>query len=652
MLKSKRSISIFLSLALTLGAGMSLYCFADEVKTITIVHTNDVHGRAQGDDKELIGYARLKTFVDEQKSKNPNTLLVDAGDTLHGTTFANVSEGQNMIELMNDLGYVLSVPGNHDFNYGYERLVALSKKAKFSYLCANVVKKDGSSDFRGGIVQEVDGIKVGFFGLATPETKYKSSPKNTQNVDFLDYIEASKKQVAELKKQDATVIVAVTHLGLDQSSKERSDLLAKNVEGIDLIIDGHSHTLLEKGQKVGISTIAQTGEYLKNIGVVELKVKDGKVEEISPSVVKYEQAKTLKSDAKIESAIKAAEEKNKPALEKKVGTTLTELVGNRERVRVGETNLGDLVTDAMKKSVSADVAITNGGGIRASIDKGDITMGEILTSFPFTNFVVGLEVKGSDILAALEHGVDKAPESAGKFPHVSGITFSYDITKTAGHRVTDVMINGEKIDNNKIYKLATNDFVSIGGDDYKMFVGAKKYAENALLSDVLVEYIKENGGKVDYKDEPMRIKQLGTQVLATKSADKREIKLETKTNETIPTTHKIMANNKAFTVNGYMIKGKKYFKIRDFAIAFKDSKTPFDVGYNAKSKAVIIKSNKKYSGNDSILQQVVKAPKIVENKQRIIVNGKQNSELKVYIIGGSTFFAYEDMIKLLNLKLK
>ena len=193
MLKNKKALSILLALALTVGIKSQINVFAEESKTITIIHTNDVHGRAQGDDKELIGYAKLKTFFDDTKSKNPNTLLVDAGDTLHGTTFANISEGKSMMELMNAVGFTVSIPGNHDFNYGFDKLLELSKSAKFNYLCANVINKsDKSLAFTPNVIEEVDGVKIGFFGLATPETRYKSSPKNTATVEFADYIETAK----------------------------------------------------------------------------------------------------------------------------------------------------------------------------------------------------------------------------------------------------------------------------------------------------------------------------------------------------------------------------------------------------------------------------------------------------------------------------
>lgn len=650
MLKSKKGICMMFSLALTFS--LSAYSFVSaETKTIRIVHTNDVHGRAEGNDKELIGYAKLKTFFEEQKKENPETVLVDAGDTVHGTTFANILEGKTMVKLMNELGYLASVPGNHDFNFGYDKLVSLSKEAKFDYLCANVVQKDGKSDFKPNMIKEINKVKVGFFGLATPETRFKSSPKNTENVDFLDYIEVGKKQVDELKRQGAEVIVAITHLGIDESSIERSDILAKEVKGIDLIVDGHSHTLLKEGKKVDDTMIVQAGEYLKNIGVVNIDVEDGKVKDIKAGVVMFDQAKDIKPDEKVLAEIQKSADENKPVLEKLVGFTETELVGVRERVRTGETNLGNLITDAMKESTSADLAITNGGGIRATIKKGDIKMGDILTSFPFTNFVVGLEVKGDIIKQALEHGVDKAPEAAGKFPHVSGVTFVYDITKPAGERVSDIMINKEALDLEKTYKLATNDFLAIGGDDYQMFKGQKKFAENALLSDVLVEFIKTKDGKVNYEDKSVRI-----MLKSDEQAKDKENMIEEKSNNTASkgevasTSYKVMINNKSVTVNGYAIDGKQYFKIRDLALAFTDSKTPFDVSYDKEKKSVVLKKNTKYSTKEQKLSSMLpKSPKLMETTQKIMIDELESKNLKVYLIDNSNYFDLAEISNLMGL---
>lgn len=458
------------------------------VKEITILHTNDIHGRAEENEKNgEIGYAKLKTYA----NSIPNSILIDAGDVVHGTTFATISRGESMINLMNDMGYVAMTPGNHDFNYGYDRLKELAGKANFPILAANVITNAGQQELAPNKIIEVNGVKLGIFGLATDETKTKSNPLNTEGVMFLNNVDVAKEQVAKLKAQGAEIIVANVHLGLDESSVNKSSDLAKAVDGIDLIIDGHSHTALPSGKMVNNTLIVQTGGQFSQVGEVKLQVADGKLVTASASLHDYNFFKNVSPDAKILAAIEAIQSANKPYLDKVIGQSAVDLEGLRDKVRTGETNLGNLLTDAMRQVAAADIAITNGGGIRASIEKGDITMGEILTAFPFTNYPVKLEVTGKTVLEALEFGVDKAPESAGKFPHVSGITFKYDPKQAPGQRVFDVKVAGADLDLNKTYTLVTNDFMAVGGDGYEMFKSAKKLSEYPLLSEVLAKYIEK-----------------------------------------------------------------------------------------------------------------------------------------------------------------
>lgn len=488
-MSKKRIIGLMLAFVMMLSVfAMPVEALAAKEQTvITILHTNDVHGNAQEDEKGgKLGFAKLKTFVDSK----PGAILLDAGDMTHGTTFATISSGVSMVELMNSIGYKAMTPGNHDYNYGKEGLAKLSEVAKFLILQANVVDVKGEKTLKANTIIEVDGVKVGVFGIATPETKTKSNPKNTEGLTFVDYIKSAEEQVAELKEQGANVIVALVHLGLDLSSEERSDVLAEKVTGIDVIIDGHSHTELPEGKVVNGALIAQTAYHLKNVGEITITVEEGKVVSKVAKLNTYEELKALEPNAEIVAAIEEVEESNKPFLERVIGKTEVELDGVREKVRAGETNLGNLLTDAMLDISGADVAITNGGGIRASIDAGDITMGEILQSFPFTNYPVVLELKGAEILEALEFGVDSAPEVVGKFPHVGGMTFKYDVNQPAGERVFDVKVGEEALDLEKTYKLVTNDFMAVGGDGYEMFKKGEKVSEFPLLSEVLAKFIE------------------------------------------------------------------------------------------------------------------------------------------------------------------
>lgn len=496
-LQNKKIINLFLSLLLVLSivlAPIKNVALAEEadVVNLVIIHTNDIHGRVEGTD-EIIGYPRLATYIKDLKAENPNVLVLDAGDAVHGLPIVNISYGEAMINLMNAVGYDAMAPGNHDFNFGYERLVKLSQIAEFPILAANVVPVDGEMDLAEYVIKEIGGLKIGIFGLATEETKYKSNPKNTEGVDITDPIAKAKEVVEKLQAEEVDMIIALSHLGLDESSDPKSSDLAEQVEGIDLIVDGHSHTRLEEGKFVGDTLIVQTGYYLNNVGRVNVTFTDGELTSIEAALVTRAEMEEVAEDEDIKAIIEEINKLNEPILNQVVGKTNVRLDGERELVRTQETNLGNLATNALLDVSGADVALTNGGGIRDSIEIGDITKGDVLRVFPFGNYGVKLELTGADILAALEHGVKDYPETSGGFPHVAGMTFKIDPAAEAGNRVYDVYIQGEPLDLEKTYTLVTNDFLAVGGDGYTTLANGVKLAEYPALDEILYAYIEKLG---------------------------------------------------------------------------------------------------------------------------------------------------------------
>ncbi|MFZ5969379.1 MAG: 5'-nucleotidase C-terminal domain-containing protein [Bacillota bacterium] len=490
-MKKLSAVMVILALVFT----MVLPAFAEEQaarKHITILHTNDMHSRIEAGKYDGMGLDKVATLVKEMKAQNPNTLVIDAGDAFHGQTIATLVKGESVAKVMDMIGYDVMAPGNHDFNYGYERLVELDGMTKFPILAANVKKEDGSNLLTPYVIKEVDGVKIGLFGLATPETAYKTHPNNVKGLTFADPVESAKAMVAELKDK-ADIIVAVTHLGLDESSADTSKKVAENVEGIDLIVDGHSHTVLEAGMTVGNTLIVQAGEYDKNLGIVDLYIENGKVVEKSAKLFTKAEAEATAADPEVSALVAQIKEDNNKITSVVVGKTDVALDGERANVRRGETNLGNLITDAMLHTTGADVAFTNGGGIRASIDAGEMTKGEIITVLPFGNYVIVKEIKGEALLAALEHGVDAYPEEAGHFAHVAGLTYKFDANKPVGQRITEVMVGTEKLDVNKAYKVATNDFMAAGGDKYDMFKGTPTLGEYAALDEIVANYVAEKG---------------------------------------------------------------------------------------------------------------------------------------------------------------
>ncbi|TCO74948.1 5'-nucleotidase C-terminal domain-containing protein [Marinisporobacter balticus] len=466
--------------------------YAQTEKEILLFHTNDTHARVEEGKYDGMGFAKIATYIKEQKEKNPNVLVLDAGDAFHGQTIATLVKGESIAKIMNQIGYDAMAAGNHDFDYGKDRTIELDGMTNFPILAANVKKADGTNLLKSYIIKEVDGIRFGIFGLSTPETAYMTHPKNVEGITFTDPVDEAKKMVQELKGQ-VDVIVALTHIGLDESSKVTSEKIAKEVEGIDVMIDGHSHTTLPEGKVVGNTLIASAGEYDKNLGKVTLKFADNKLVSKEAVLITKEEAANTTQDAEVIKVVADIKNGQKSVLSQVVGKTNVSLDGERDHVRVGETNLGNLIADAMLAETKAEVAITNGGGIRASINKGEITKEEIITVLPFGNYIVTKNLTGKQILEALEHGTDAYPEAKGAFPHVGGMTFKIDTNKPVGNRIVDVMVNGAPLELEKTYLVATNDFLAAGGDNYTMFKDAPVLIEFSALDEALIAYMEKLG---------------------------------------------------------------------------------------------------------------------------------------------------------------
>ncbi|MCF0148645.1 MAG: 5'-nucleotidase C-terminal domain-containing protein, partial [Clostridium sp.] len=469
---------------------------------ITLFHTNDTHGRVKVD-KDTIGI----DVISQIKKNTPNSLLLDAGDTLHGLPFATLKKGADIINLMKLAGYDAMTPGNHDFNYGYERLVELAELAKegedgFPIISANTFNKNDSLIDKN-IIKEVDGVKIGIFGLSTEETAYKTNPNNVIGITFRDPIAAAKEQVNELKEKGADIIIALAHIGLDESSQVVATMIADSVDGIDVIIDGHSHSTLKEGITTKNGTlIVSTGEYEKSLGKVVITLDNTSKNLISKkaSLITKDDTLNFEADSIVTNKIKEIDEEQNEFLSRVVGNSKVNLEGSRELSRTHETNLGNLITDAMINETGAEIAITNGGGIRDSINVGEITKGEIVKVLPFGNYIVTKALKGAQIKEILEHGIKAYPSSAGHFPQVSGLSFVFDESREVGNRIVGITINGKPIDMDKVYVVATNDFMAVGGDEYPNFSKVPTLNEYKSLEEALESYINEIGD-VEYSIE-------------------------------------------------------------------------------------------------------------------------------------------------------
>lgn len=458
-------------------------------KSLTILHTNDMHGFFVEGKYDGMGAAKLKTVFDMYTNLG-NTLILDAGDAIQGANLVTLSKGEKAIEIMNALGYDAMVVGNHEFDYGQAELIENEADADFPMLAANVKKADGSDFLTPYVIKTIDGIKVAIFGLATPETIYKSHPDNTIGLTFEDPATVAATLVPQLRGM-ADVVIGLVHLG--DEGITTSEGLATAVDGIDILIDGHSHSTYANGMLVNGALLVSTGSHTKNVGIVELSLKDGAIVAKGAKLFTKSESADIEGDATVGALIETIKAENAIIEDEVVASTPVVLDGERGQVRVGETNLGNLVAEALKDVSGSDVALTNGGGIRTSINVGDITKGEVLTVLPFGNTVRVIELTGADLIAAIENGITDYPETKGAFPHIAGMTVEFDSTKEAGSRVTSLMIGGVAVDEAATYTLATNDFLVAGGDGYKMFKDKNVVAEFGAMDEVLIDYINANG---------------------------------------------------------------------------------------------------------------------------------------------------------------
>lgn len=465
------------------------FAFANETEAvvINILHTNDMHSRV-GESDTGIGYAKLAGLVNQYREEASNVLLLDAGDTFHGENIANLVEGESIANIMNAMKYDAMAPGNHDFNYGQERLLALDELTDFPVLGANVLKEDGTSFLQEYTIFEFEGIKVGVFGLCSPETSFKTHPNNVIGLTFEDPVEIAKAMVEKLQ-DEVDVIIALAHLG--EEGEDTSIKVAEAVEGIDVIVDGHSHSVYEEGSLVNDVLIVSTGEHGQNLGVAEITIEDGNVVSKTAKLISKEETAEIDDDENVLQIITETVEAQDEILAEVIGETAVHLDGEREDVRTKETNLGNLIMDAFLAETGADLAMTNGGGIRSSLEAGEITKGDVITVVPFNNFVITKKLTGSKIKEALEFSVRLYPEANGGFLHVAGLTFSFDPNRAEGERVFNVMVGEEPLDMDKEYIVATHDFLAAGGDGYEMFAGTETINEYPVMNEVVINYIKD-----------------------------------------------------------------------------------------------------------------------------------------------------------------
>ena len=516
----RKFLSVLLAFAMMLSLGVTTLAAEDTAvgttaveqtyagKTV-ILHSNDVHGA-------ITGYACIAALKTDYESRGAEVILVDAGDYSQGTTNVSTTKGADAVAMMNAAGYDVVTIGNHEFDYGYEQLMDNMSKAEFKVVCADVFDADGTTIFDANYTYTTkSGVKVGFFGLLTPEAQTKANPALIKGLTFAidDLWAVSQKQIDALA--DADVVICLSHLGVDEETKPYTSYdLWNNTKGIDMIIDGHSHTVMTKGDKN--EPIQSTGTAFANIGVIVIDDASKKIESNELVAV----TDTMAKDEAVAAAAEKIIDRVKAEYDVKFAVSKVELNGAKapNGNRDSETNNGDLITDAMVWQVLQNkdgltvnedhvVAITNGGGIRAAIKPGDVTKNDINTVLPFGNTVAVVYVTGAELLEALEASTYCTPGAIGGFPQVSGINFTLHTGKAYDanaetypnstyygpksiNRVVINSINGKEFKENEVYAVVTNNFCAAGGDTYYAFASASAQFDTGIpVDEAVMAYI-------------------------------------------------------------------------------------------------------------------------------------------------------------------
>lgn len=492
----------------------------ENVDKIVIFYLNDVNGIVLADDIDgRIGLAKISTFIKQEKKKNKNVLFLSGGDSFFGSLLSNSSRGEMMIKIFNEMGLDGSAIGNRDFYYGYGRLNELKAIAKFPFLMANIIEQNGNrSIFQKNYLINVGGYNVGVFGLSNPYLMQNATSVSLTNLAFLDPTTVANAQVKILQKKGANIIIALTHLGVDASIplEYRSVALA-NVEGVNIVIDGHIVNPLTNGLRLGSTIVNSAGQDSVYLGKLTIEI-DGKNVSYNSVLLDSEAFVNVKEDKNIMKIIKSYDkDKENPYpdfkldlpidLEAQINDTRTDstifsilLANALKNYQLTADNVENKLTknilninedkSQIQNNVAIDVAMINAGFIKRSIYAGAIGFEDIFNALPYENYGLVVKLKGWEIKEALEKSVSRLPEPWAGFLHVSGITFDVDQKLPVGQRVSKIKFKDKDIDNNALYNVLISDYLYKGKDEYLMFVDKPIVAKTPYLSHIFMNYLK------------------------------------------------------------------------------------------------------------------------------------------------------------------
>jgi 2',3'-cyclic-nucleotide 2'-phosphodiesterase (5'-nucleotidase family) len=454
---------------------------------VTLLHFNDFHGHLLPEKPDQAGHsigglARMATMVQQTRRWNDAhhvpTLLLEAGDILQGTPLSTVYKGEPDFTCLNMMGVDFMTLGNHEFDFGMPNLLLRMEQAAFPVRSANVLREGKMLTGTGIMLKRVGEETAAIVGLTTPDTKIESARENVADLEFTDAAQTMRREIGRLPAH-VKLIIAVTHLGQPADVQ-----LARDVPEIDVIIGGHSHDKIEPPRQVGQTIICQAGSYGYYLGQLDAYVEDGQIVKHRGFLRPVNETVPERPD--VAAVIEQYADKLEQRMSQVVGQAAVRLEGQRELVRSEETNLGNLVADAMRERAQADMAFVNGGGIRASIDAGPITLGELLTVLPFNNELVTMELTGAQVRQVLNQNAAASMNADnGGFLQVSGISFTM-----RGTSVSDVQVGDSPLQADKTYKVATVDFLATGGNGYTAFLQGQDVRKvGALVSALVLEYL-------------------------------------------------------------------------------------------------------------------------------------------------------------------
>jgi 5'-nucleotidase / UDP-sugar diphosphatase len=464
---------------------------------VTFVLVNDIYQMSEQvapDGKTRGGFARLAAVVKAERAKGGHVIVAHAGDTLSPSLMSGFDHGAHIMALTNMVAPDIFVPGNHEFDFGKATFLQRMAEARFPLYAANLRGSDGTpvAGFKDRAIVSVDGVRIGLTGATYDETPRFSSP---EDLKFLPTVATTKEQAEALRREGADFVVAVVH------ADRRQDYVLFATRAIDLVLSGHDHDLFINfdGRNAMVES-SSDADYVTAIDIViKVKVEDGRRDVVWWPQFRVIDTATVTPDPEVAAAVARYEAEFAREMDVPLATTAVELDSRNATVRTREAAIGNLIADAMCASAHADAAIMNGGGIRAGrvyAPGTAITRRDVLAELPFGNRVVTIELSGRDLRRAVENGFAQLPDARGRFPQVSGLVVEADLSRPVGSRIVSMKVGGSPLDEQRTYKVATNDFLARGGDGYSMFEAAQRLLpvdDSPLLANETMVYLRRIG---------------------------------------------------------------------------------------------------------------------------------------------------------------